>query len=217
MPSGRVVRIWRIDDAASTSRPDTGGCDARPQPGPPRPRRVTGETDPRWGVPGRSDHGCRPTDETPPRRADGGCPGGWLRLRHGPHQDACRDVHSQTHAECRRRWQARWQGPACSRSPAPGWPRRCLREGSSFAFRVMVGARVCEFTACESGDASQMSRGMRDSPAHVGASGGRPQGRLQGAVRHCRGGRVRDQPAAAHTPAPLLPRGAEESPVVGWL
>jgi hypothetical protein len=37
---------------------------------------------------------------------------------------------------------------------------------------------VSEFTTCASGDASQMSRDMRDSRAHVEASGGRPQGRL---------------------------------------
>ena len=39
---------------------------------------------------------------------------------------------------------------------------------------------------------------MRDSRAHVEASGRRPQGRLSTAVRHRRGGRVRDQPAAPH-------------------
>lgn len=64
---------------------------------------------------------------------------------------------------------------------------------------------VSEFTTCESGDTSQVSRDMRDSRAHVETSGGRPQGRLHGAVRHCRGGRVRDQPAAAHAPARPLP------------
>ncbi len=49
---------------------------------------------------------------------------------------------------------------------------------------------VSEFTTCEAGGMSLMRRDMRDSRAHVEASGGRPQGRLQGAVRHGRGGRV---------------------------
>ena len=40
---------------------------------------------------------------------------------------------------------------------------------------------------------------MRDSPAHVEAPGGRPQGRLNAVVRHRRGGRVRDQPRSTCT------------------
>ena len=53
---------------------------------------------------------------------------------------------------------------------------------------------------------------MRDSRAHVEASGGRPQGRLQAAVRHRRRGRVRDQPAAPAAPAAPLPRGRARGP-----
>ncbi len=66
--------------------------------------------------------------------------------------------------------------------------------------------RVSEFTTYASGDASQMSRDMRDGRAHVEASGGRPQGRLQAAVRHRRRGRVQDQPATAHASGPPLSR-----------
>ena len=40
---------------------------------------------------------------------------------------------------------------------------------------------------------------MRDSRAHVEASGGRPQGRLQAAVRHRRRGRVRDRAGSTCT------------------
>jgi hypothetical protein len=54
------------------------------------------------------------------------------------------------------------------------------RHGLALALPDAVMARptVSEFTTCASGDASQMSRDMRDSRAHVEASGGRPQGRL---------------------------------------
>ena len=38
----------------------------------------------------------------------------------------------------------------------------------------MARPTVSEFTTCESGDTSLMSRDMRDSRAHVEASGGRP-------------------------------------------
>ena len=47
---------------------------------------------------------------------------------------------------------------------------------------------------------------MRDSRSHVETSGGRPQGRLQAAVRHCGGSLVRDQPTTAHAFGPPLPR-----------
>ena len=46
---------------------------------------------------------------------------------------------------------------------------------------------------------------MRDSRAHVEASGRRPEGRLRAAVRHRRRGRVRDQPPASAAAARPLP------------
>ena len=46
---------------------------------------------------------------------------------------------------------------------------------------------------------------MRDSPAHVEAPGGRPQGRLIAVVRHCRGSGVRDMPAAPASKTAVAP------------
>jgi hypothetical protein len=75
-----------------------------------------------------------------------------------------------------------------------------------------------------------VSRDMRDSRAHVEASGGRPQGRLSATVRHRRGSRVQDQPwapAPAAAPVPggriialrteLTGRGLDAGPVtIAW-
>ena len=57
-----------------------------------------------------------------------------------------------------------------------------------------------------------MSRDMRDSPAHVEAPRGRPQGRLRAAVRHRRGRGVPHQPGPP-PPAPApVPRGRARRP-----
>ena len=82
------------------------------------------------------------------------------------------------------------------------------RRGPTLALPEAVMARptVSGSRTWVTPDRRLVSRDMRDSPAHVEAPGGRPQGRLSEVVRYRRGVGVRHQPRAPAPPSAPLPR-----------